>query len=60
VQADGEMYWYAAQALAKAGFVVLTFGPQGQGQSDTFGQEPDTLEGVPAYYSRLDFHLASG
>ena len=38
VQADEQLYWFAAQALAKAGYVVLTFDPQGQGQSDTQGQ----------------------
>jgi dienelactone hydrolase len=48
VQADEQMYWYAAQALAKAGYVVLTFDPQGQGQSDTPGEPPDQQEGVPA------------
>jgi dienelactone hydrolase len=48
VQADEQMYWYAAQALAKAGYVVLTFDPQGQGQSDTPGEDPDRLEGFPA------------
>jgi dienelactone hydrolase len=48
VQADEQMYWYAAQALAKDGYVVLTFDPQGQGQSDTFGQGADALEGFPA------------
>jgi len=48
VQADEQMYWYAAQALAKDGYVVLTFDPQGQGQSDTPGQAPDENEGVPA------------
>jgi dienelactone hydrolase len=48
VQADEQMYWYAAQALAKAGYVVLTFDPQGQGQSDTLGAAPDQQEGVPA------------
>jgi dienelactone hydrolase len=48
VQADEEMYWFAAQALAKAGYVVLTFDPQGQGQSDTPGKGPDATEGVPA------------
>jgi len=48
VQADEQMYWYAAQALAKDGYVVLTFDPQGQGQSDTLGQAPDEDEGVPA------------
>ncbi len=48
VQADEQMYWYAAQALAKAGYVVLTWDPQGQGQSDVLGEGPDANEGVPA------------
>jgi dienelactone hydrolase len=48
VQADEQMYWFAAQALAKAGYVVLTWDPQGQGQSDTRGESPDQDEGVPA------------
>ena len=48
VQADEQLYWYAAQALAKAGYVVLTFDAQGQGQSDTPGEAPDQQEGVPA------------
>jgi dienelactone hydrolase len=48
VQADEQMYWYAAQTLAKAGYVVLTWDPQGQGQSDTPGEGADQQEGVPA------------
>jgi dienelactone hydrolase len=48
VQADEQMYWYAAQTLAKAGYVVLTWDPQGQGQSDTRGESPDENEGFPA------------
>ena len=48
VQADEQLYWYAAQALAKAGYVVMTFDPQGQGQSDTYGEGADRNEGVPA------------
>ncbi len=56
VQADEEMYWYAAQTLAKAGYVVLTFDPQGQGQSDTFGQAPDQNEGVPAQTDGRPFY----
>ena len=56
VQADEKMYWYAAQALAKAGYVVLTFDPQGQGQSDTFGQSPDEDEGVPAQTTGTPFY----
>jgi dienelactone hydrolase len=48
VQAPERVYWFAAQALAKAGYVVLTWDPQGQGQSDTPGESPDQNEGVPA------------
>jgi dienelactone hydrolase len=48
VQANEQLYWFAAQALAKAGYVVLTFDPQGQGQSDTRGEAPDQDEGFPA------------
>jgi dienelactone hydrolase len=48
VQAPERVYWFAAQALAKAGYVVLTWDPQGQGQSDTQGEAPDQDEGVPA------------
>jgi dienelactone hydrolase len=48
VQAPERLYWYAAQALAKAGYVVLTWDPQGQGLSDTQGQGVDQSEGVPA------------
>src|SRR3954451_2305264 len=48
VQADEPLYWFAAQALAKAGYVVMTWDPQGQGQSDTRGEAPDQDEGFPA------------
>lgn len=48
VQANEQLYWYAAQALAKAGYVVMTWDPQGQGQSDTRGEAPDENEGFPA------------
>ena len=56
VQADEQMYWYAAQTLAKDGYVVLTFDPQGQGQSDTYGQAPDRFEGVPAQTDGRPFY----
>ncbi len=55
VQADEQMYWYAAQTLAKDGYVVLTFDPQGQGQSDTLGQARP-LEGVPAQTDGRPFY----
>jgi dienelactone hydrolase len=48
VQADEQMYWYVAQTLAKDGYLVMTFDPQGQGQSDDFGEAPDQQEGFPA------------
>jgi dienelactone hydrolase len=48
VQAAEQHYWYAAQTLAKAGYVVMTFDPQGQGQSDILGEGADQLEGVPS------------
>jgi dienelactone hydrolase len=56
VQADEQLYWYAAQTLAKDGYVVLTFDPQGQGQSDTFGASPDQSEGVPAQTDGRPFY----
>jgi dienelactone hydrolase len=56
VQADEQMYWYMAQTLAKEGYVVLTFDPQGQGQSDTFGQAPDQNEGAPAQSDGRPFY----
>jgi dienelactone hydrolase len=56
VQADEQMYWYAAQTLAKAGYVVLTWDPQGQGQSDVPGEGPDAAEGVPAQSDGRPFY----
>jgi dienelactone hydrolase len=48
VQAPETVYWFVAQTLAKAGYVVLTWDPQGQGQSDERGETPDEDEGSPA------------
>ena len=48
VQASETLYWFAAQTLAKAGYVVLTFDPQNQGRSDSRGEAPDEDEGFPA------------
>jgi dienelactone hydrolase len=56
VQADEQLYWFAAQTLAKAGYVVLTFDPQGQGQSDTLGEGADAQEGVPAQTDGRPFY----
>ena len=56
VQADEQLYWFAAQTLAKAGYVVLTFDPQGQGQSDERGEAPDEDEGSPAQSDGRPFY----
>ncbi|MGA8257654.1 MAG: hypothetical protein WB767_13860 [Nocardioides sp.] len=69
IQAPEQAYWYAAQALAKSGYVVLTWDPQGQGQSDTVGSGVDIYEGThsqtdgrPFYdgtVDALDFFLST-
>jgi dienelactone hydrolase len=48
VQAPEQLYWFVAQTLAKHGYVVLTWDPQNQGQSDSQGEAPDQNEGFPA------------
>jgi dienelactone hydrolase len=48
IQAPETLYWFAAQTLAKAGYVVLTWDPQQQGRSDSYGEPPDQDEGTPA------------
>jgi hypothetical protein len=52
VQAPEMLYWFAATNLAKRGYVVLTFDPQGQGRSDVYGEGADAQEGVPAQQGR--------
>jgi dienelactone hydrolase len=56
IQADEQLYWFVAQALAKAGYVVLTSDPQGQGQSDELGESPDLQEGSPAQADGRPFY----
>jgi hypothetical protein len=34
VQAPETLYWWAAQAMVRQGYVVMTFDPRGQGRSD--------------------------
>lgn len=41
IQGYEEMYLWAAQGLAEAGYVVMTYDVQGQGHSETFGHRPD-------------------
>lgn len=41
IQGYEEMYWWAAQGLAEAGYIVMTYDVQGQGESETFAHRPD-------------------
>ncbi|HUP90872.1 MAG TPA: hypothetical protein VM074_01385 [Solimonas sp.] len=46
IQAPETLYWWMAQALVRAGYVVLTFDPRGQGRSDQ--QTPSGEQGSNA------------
>lgn len=46
VQAPETLYWWAAQALVRSGYVVVTFDPRGQGRSDN--ATPDGEQGSNA------------
>lgn len=55
VQAFEELYFWAAEDLAEAGYMVLTYDVQGQGDSDLFGADcPGACTGVP-YQQDLNF-----
>jgi dienelactone hydrolase len=52
IQGYQEMYYWAAEGLAEAGYEVMTYDVQGQGNSDTFPAMenctgPDACTGVP-------------
>jgi dienelactone hydrolase len=49
IQGYQQMYFWAAEGLAEAGYVVLTYDVQGQGNSDTFPAECSVSDcpGVP-------------
>ena len=68
MQAPEQLYWGQAATLAKHGYVVLTYDPQGQGRTDTGGEGADALDGVPSQEGRpfydntedaLDFALST-
>ena len=41
IQGPQELYYWAAEGLAEAGYMVMTFDVQGQGHSETFPHNPD-------------------
>src|SRR3954454_19625777 len=49
IQGYQEMYFWAAEGLAEAGYEVMTYDVQGQGNSDTLPADcmPDSCPGVP-------------
>jgi dienelactone hydrolase len=56
VQAIEELYFWAAEDLAEAGYVVMTYDVQGQGDSDLFGEDcPGDCSGVP-YQQDYNFY----
>ena len=56
VQAYEELYYWAAEDLASAGYVVMTYDVQGQGDSSLFGEDcPGECTGVP-YQQDLNFY----
>lgn len=68
VQAPEELYWAQAAALARAGYVVLTWDPQTQGRSDGPGgpgtesenRTPQTVESfTEGTVDALDFFLSA-
>ena len=68
VQAPERLYWGQAAVLAQHGYVVLTYDPQGQGRTDTYGEGVDRNDGFPSQTGRpfydntedaLDFALST-
>jgi dienelactone hydrolase len=56
VQAFEELYFWAAEDLAEAGYMVMTYDVQGQGDSDLAGEDcPGACSGVP-YQQDFNFY----
>jgi dienelactone hydrolase len=56
VQAFEELYFWAAEDLAAAGYMVMTYDVQGQGDSDLAGEDcPGACSGVP-YQQDFNFY----
>jgi hypothetical protein len=65
VQAPEPLYWWAAQSLVAAGYVVLTYDPRGQGRSDSVtadgdrGSNADAAVFVSNQVDAIDFFRSS-
>mgnify|MGYP000173618650 CR=1 FL=1 len=66
VQASEQLYWWAVQPLVRAGYVVLTNDPRGQGKSDAttpnLGEQGGNINGHVFYQglvNDIDFILSS-
>lgn len=62
IQGYQNMYFYAAEGLAEAGYMVLTYDVQGQGRSETFpGSGPCTsLDDCPGVPFQQDYNFFQG
>lgn len=61
LQGMQQAYWWAARALADAGYLVLTFDPQGQGEAETFGHAPgDPTPNDRGFPSQQDANFIDG
>jgi dienelactone hydrolase len=65
VQGFKELYWWAAQGLAEAGYVVMTYDVQGQGKSEVFGHDENGFflyqdGGFPGFPFQQDANFIEG
>jgi hypothetical protein len=57
IQAPETLYWWAAQALVRAGYVVMTFDPRGQGRSDQqtpSGEQGSNINSAVFWFGLVD------
>jgi len=59
IQGYQQMYWWAAEGLAEAGYLVLTFDVQGQGASETFAH-PCSATACPGVPFQQDYNFVQG
>ena len=61
IQGTEHMYWWAARALAAAGYTVMTWDVQGQGESESLGHAPgDVTPTGDGFPSQQDANFVDG